>query len=340
MKQLHLPVVAAAGLCAWASCVLTPTLEGRPCNSQDDCVTGFQCTEGVCQQATDAGAIVDAGPQDAGPGPQDAGAGDDAGASDDAGVGEDAGPPEDAGEPDAGAPDGGVVCGSHDEDSDGVPDGCDNCPHLSNAGQEDVGETTTGNLADGVGDACDPRPSAPGDAIALFEPWAALDTSRWEASTSGASISTDALVLAADQLSPEGLRLERALAAPPARPVVEIGIGSYTNPGIGDAGGAMLVSAAGQRLACVIYDDQGPGVGWLDVPTTGVSEVVGTGTSAPSATSAATLRLDARASPARCEIPGASATLSAGSVGNQRVGVYAERATLRVRYLVLFAVGP
>jgi hypothetical protein len=39
-----------------------------------------------------------------------------------------------------------------DQDSDGIPDACDNCPHVSNAAQADAD-------ADRIGDACDPCPT-------------------------------------------------------------------------------------------------------------------------------------------------------------------------------------
>jgi hypothetical protein len=58
---------------------------------------------------------------------------------------------------------------SHDEDGDGVLDGCDNCPSVPNADQTDQREIAAGLAADGVGDACDPRPSLAGDAIVLFD---------------------------------------------------------------------------------------------------------------------------------------------------------------------------
>jgi hypothetical protein len=48
----------------------------------------------------------------------------------------------------------------NDEDGDGVSDGSDTCPHL-------IGAQTDGD-GDGVGDLCDPNPTTPGDAIALF----------------------------------------------------------------------------------------------------------------------------------------------------------------------------
>jgi hypothetical protein len=59
----------------------------------------------------------------------------------------------------------------HDEDGDGVVDSCDNCPSVANANQADTGEQNAGGMADGVGDACDPRPAAGGDSILLFDPF-------------------------------------------------------------------------------------------------------------------------------------------------------------------------
>lgn len=57
-----------------------------------------------------------------------------------------------------------VACGTHDEDQDGVPDACDNCPALANDQLDSDG--------DGVGDACDPRPLSPTEHLALFEAFA------------------------------------------------------------------------------------------------------------------------------------------------------------------------
>jgi hypothetical protein len=61
---------------------------------------------------------------------------------------------------------------THDEDGDGIVDGCDNCPTVANADQADFGEINAGGSADGVGDACDPRPAMGGDSILLFDPFA------------------------------------------------------------------------------------------------------------------------------------------------------------------------
>jgi hypothetical protein len=59
-------------------------------------------------------------------------------------------------------------CGTHDEDGDGIPDLCDNCPVDQNATQAD-------SDGDGVGDACDPDPNGK-NRIALFESFATPPT--------------------------------------------------------------------------------------------------------------------------------------------------------------------
>ena len=49
-----------------------------------------------------------------------------------------------------------VVCdyaNDPDDDGDGIPDACDNCPFVANPGQEDSGGINTSE-PDGIGDAC------------------------------------------------------------------------------------------------------------------------------------------------------------------------------------------
>jgi hypothetical protein len=82
-------------------------------------------------------------------------------------------PDADASPPIPDARDSGPTCwgtpSTHDEDSDGVLDECDNCPTIANNNQANVGEVNAGVAADGVGDACDPRPAAAGESIFLFD---------------------------------------------------------------------------------------------------------------------------------------------------------------------------
>jgi hypothetical protein len=111
------------------------------------------------------------------------------------------------------ARDGGPTCwgtpSTHDEDGDGVVDECDNCPSLANANQANLGEVNNGVGADGVGDACDPRPNAAGDSIFFFDginftsiptTWSNVGAGMWTAS--GTSLSPTGTIT--------GQELERA----------------------------------------------------------------------------------------------------------------------------------
>lgn len=83
-------------------------------------------------------------------------------------------------------PDSGPV--GHDEDGDGIDDALDNCPHDSNGMQRDFGEMNAGRTPDGVGDACDPDPDQPGNAILFFDSMhTGVVAGRWNASTASAN---------------------------------------------------------------------------------------------------------------------------------------------------------
>jgi hypothetical protein len=80
----------------------------------------------------------------------------------------------------------------HDEDGDGVFDACDNCPATANPGQGDFAEAEIGAFPDGVGDACDPRPSIGGEVLRGFYAFDRdSDASAWTGS--GFAISDDAV---------------------------------------------------------------------------------------------------------------------------------------------------
>jgi hypothetical protein len=68
----------------------------------------------------------------------------------------------------------------HDEDGDGFGDLCDVCPTVVDPLQGDTGEASTGIMfEDGVGDACDPRPSRGGDKIGELHTFADDTTHLW-----------------------------------------------------------------------------------------------------------------------------------------------------------------
>ena len=191
---------------------------GGGCEGDDDCVIGQTCTgtptrcvaaapidddAGVVDSgaATDAGTRLDGG-VDAGPG-ADAGVVD-AGAPDagdvDAGL-VDAGLDDggvDAGDADAGLADGGAPCAhaiGHDEDGDGYDDACDVCPQVADPDQADVLETSDGGAPDGVGDACDPNPTEPGDVLLVFDGFGGdAIGAGWSFTTGTWSVDDDALV--------------------------------------------------------------------------------------------------------------------------------------------------
>lgn len=61
----------------------------------------------------------------------------------------------------------------HDEDADGIDDGCDVCPAIADAPQAD-------RDGDRVGDPCDPEPDTSRQQIVFFDPFATLDPAVWD----------------------------------------------------------------------------------------------------------------------------------------------------------------
>jgi hypothetical protein len=67
----------------------------------------------------------------------------------------------------------------HDEDGDGFGDRCDVCPTVADPLQADRGELDALAFEDGVGDACDLRPSRGGDRLRALHTFAEDDAASW-----------------------------------------------------------------------------------------------------------------------------------------------------------------
>ena len=163
-----------ASLWLVAGCFDPTVRAGVACGEGGACPSGQTCVAGTCQRP---GELTDAAPE---PEPEP-----------DAPVD---GPPDDVdGDGIANALDNcpdDANADQHDEDGDEVGDACDNCPHIANPDQADVREGSAG--ADGVGDACDPRPTQPGDTIERFIGFHVMPP---DVSTTGTwSLTSDALV--------------------------------------------------------------------------------------------------------------------------------------------------
>ena len=132
----------------------------------------------------------------------------------------------------------------HDEDGDGIDDGCDVCPHLA--------DTQLDSDGDQVGDACDPNPSTPSERIAFFDPF----TSQRPEWTSIGSISP---IYTGDAISQDlsNGRMALGKTSPTQVGVYEvrarIGVASTTFPRQ-----VAIVMHEGNRLMYCEHYDSGP----------------------------------------------------------------------------------
>lgn len=141
----------------------------------------------------------------------------------------------------ADVPDGACVDG-HDEDSDGVPDGCDVCPQVADAEQAD-------GDGDGVGDACDPGPEA--QQLVFFDPFLEA-RSEWRFD--------DRMMFLGDSVMLPGANANMAmqLLGRPDRSVLEVAGRAI---GGGDASRQIAIhigeQAGEQNYYCELYDGSG-----------------------------------------------------------------------------------
>jgi len=122
---------------------------------------------------------------------------------------------------------------SHDEDGDGVRDGCDVCPGIPDPMQAD-------GDGDGVGDACDPDP-ATAQHIALFESFAeAGAASNWQVKTGSWMFAPDAVVFTSTQA---GYSVLDATTRPAPPVTIEVGL-TIDNLVAGEGGLVMVFGDA------------------------------------------------------------------------------------------------
>jgi hypothetical protein len=160
---------------------------------------------------------------------------------------------------------------THDEDNDGLVDECDNCPSVANANQADVGEVNNGGTADGVGDACDPRPIAGGDSIFFFDgmnfttipaSWTNVGVGTWTAS--GTSLSPTGTV--------SGQELERSFPSALGNYLSETAFTFTALTATGSASIPFRTDASRNGWGCAVGINAGSGQLFLTQVTAGAGE--------------------------------------------------------------------
>lgn len=171
--------------------------------------------------------------------------------------------------------DAGVDAPNDDVDGDGVLNGTDNCPAISNADQDDEDADTLGDACDpcppdvdntdgdgdGVGDKCDPNPGTGGDTIMLFEGFQQGVPTGWE------KVGNWTAVAASHELDIDTIGESILGTVGPATPKSTI-TSSFTvvtrNGNLNTAGVYTAATAADTGVAAVIYrvvTQMGTGVG-------------------------------------------------------------------------------
>lgn len=219
---------------------------------------------------------------------------------------------------------------SHDEDGDGVRDGCDICPGIA----DDQADTD----GDGVGDACDPDP-ATAQQLVMFEAFADAPASRWTVESGAWMFAPDAAVFDSPQA---GYSVLAANTHPTPPEVIEVGL---TIDGfVAGEGGLVMVFGDAPVPCGVLHYVSGADVVRVE-NNTGASTNMETALGAP-------LHAGQRLRIVEAYVPGASvdctvndrdtgasavAHVRLGAVAPDRLGLKATTLALHVEYVAVYA---
>jgi hypothetical protein len=227
---------------------------------------------------------------------------------------------------------------ANDEDGDGYFDGCDNCPFHPNPGQQDLGEESNAGVADGIGDACDPRPTEGGDSRLFYDAFSGTLEGTWNATGGSWSVVDGALVQTERDEAYLLQRTDVDATDVYARALVGVDLttGSYPHAGPvvrsndTDWGGFACALGLGDDPQIGLfgtswgYFDYGLGRRAVPTPARGETRVVASG---------------AESDRVRCRAGDSAFTVSsAGEVGT-RVGLISHRAESRFEWVEAYSLG-
>ena len=228
---------------------------------------------------------------------------------------------------------------THDEDGDGLVDECDNCPTVANANQADVGE---GGSADGVGDACDPRPNAGGDSIFFFDgmnfttipsTWTNVGAGTWTAS--GTSLTPTGTI--------SGQELERAFPSALGNYLAETAFTFTELTTNGSASIPFRTNAARDGWGCAIGIVNSAGQIVLTQVTGGMGEAspLTATIAAPQVGNRYRLLAGAYSTSLYCMIAGGTARLNRSTTGSTsgECGIRASGSSATFEYLLVYRLG-
>lgn len=231
---------------------------------------------------------------------------------------------------------------TNDEDNDGLVDECDNCPSVANANQANVGEVNAGTAADGVGDACDPRPAAGNDTIFFFDgmnfttipsTWTNVGTGSWTAS--GTSMSPTATV--------SGQELERAFPSALGNYLAETAFTFTALTTLGSASIPFRTDASRNGWGCGVGINGSAGDVFLTQVTNGTGEAspLSTPIAVPEVGDRYRLLAGAYSTNLYCMLASGSARVNRSTSGSTsgECGIRASGASAAFEYLLVYRLG-